>query len=63
MDRFVAAIRRHSLLSYFSVAYGISLGAVLILVRTSGLRSGELEMSRGVLVWLAWPDASDSHQT
>jgi uncharacterized protein len=46
-------IKRHPLKSYFLLAYLIPWCAILALVGVDGLRSGDLSMSRGMLVWLA----------
>jgi uncharacterized protein len=48
-----AAARRYPLLAYFLVAYSITWGGVLALVGPGGLRSGQLTMPRGMLVWAA----------
>jgi uncharacterized protein len=44
--------RRYPALSFFLLAYGISWTGILAIVGFSGLRSGELGMSRGMIVWL-----------
>jgi membrane protease YdiL (CAAX protease family) len=46
-------MRRYPLLSYFALAYAITWGGVLVVVGPSGLRSGDLAMPRGMLVWIA----------
>lgn len=51
MRSVAAALRRYPLVGYFMLTYGITWAGVLALVGTSGLRSGELEMPRGMFVW------------
>jgi membrane protease YdiL (CAAX protease family) len=51
--RVAALARRHPLLAFFVLAYAITWAGVLGLVGASGLRSGQLEMTRGMLVWAA----------
>jgi uncharacterized protein len=45
-------IRDHPLLSFFVLSYGITWTGILLVVGLDGLRSGELELSRGLLVWV-----------
>jgi uncharacterized protein len=61
MKRVLAAIRGHPILSYFLLAYAISWIGIFGVVGVSGLRSGDLTISTGMLVWslmLAGPGAA-----
>jgi uncharacterized protein len=51
MNRVSSTISGHPLLCYFVLAYGITWTGIFLIVGFDGLLSGELDLSRGLLVW------------
>ncbi len=52
MNRISSTIRGYPLLCYFILAYGITWTGIVLIVGVDGLRSGGLELSGGLLVWV-----------